>query len=183
VKGRLSPGSNDYSNPNTNPTRPTRHVTWTRGDHRWEIARGKSPGEITGGNHWGNSPASGLCLPRRWMGAFSRSRGQQLISMSDRWQHPSQSMTGMALKQRLRTSGGPLFSRTRCFSSRLTSTIGLLIFAIQFSALLLPQCFHRCSPVRRCFRVPMSTGQRRSKVSRFDVLFAVVYNRCDKGFT
>jgi len=26
---RLTPGSNDYTNPNNNPTRPSRHVTWT----------------------------------------------------------------------------------------------------------------------------------------------------------
>ena len=27
VTRRLTPGSNDYTNPNTNPTRPSRHVT------------------------------------------------------------------------------------------------------------------------------------------------------------
>jgi len=41
---------------NTNPTRPSRHVTWTGGDHRVENYwgesfgrdhRGKSPGEFT----------------------------------------------------------------------------------------------------------------------------------------
>jgi len=35
VTRRLTPGSNDYTNPNTNPTRPSRHLTW--------------PGEFTGG--------------------------------------------------------------------------------------------------------------------------------------
>src|SRR6218665_2543926 len=41
---RLTPGSNDYTNPDTNPTRPSRHVTLTGG---------RSPGESSGGNHRG----------------------------------------------------------------------------------------------------------------------------------
>ena len=43
VTRRLTPGSDDYTNPNTNPTRPSRHVIWTGGDHPGEL-----PGEITG---------------------------------------------------------------------------------------------------------------------------------------
>jgi len=54
VTRRLTPGSNDY----TNPTRPSRHVTWTGGrlprgklpgEAPEEIPGGKLPGEITGG--------------------------------------------------------------------------------------------------------------------------------------
>ena len=60
VTRRLTPGSNYYSNPNTNPTRPSRHVTWTAGrspgGNYWREApgdhRGKLPGKIT----WGKSP-------------------------------------------------------------------------------------------------------------------------------
>ena len=37
----LTPGSNDY----TNPTRPSRHVTWTGGDHRGKLP-GKSPASL-----------------------------------------------------------------------------------------------------------------------------------------
>jgi len=63
VTFRLTPGCNDYTNPNTNPTRPSRHLTGPRGDHRGKLPVGKSPGEITGGVHWdkatgGKSPAS-----------------------------------------------------------------------------------------------------------------------------
>jgi len=50
VTRRLTPGSNDYTNPNTNPTRPSRHVTWTGG---------RSPGEITRGNYRGGNHRGG----------------------------------------------------------------------------------------------------------------------------
>jgi len=54
VTRRLTPGSNDYTNPNTNPTTPSRHITWTGGRSPvGEITRGKALGEITGGNHRG----------------------------------------------------------------------------------------------------------------------------------
>ena len=52
VTRRLTPGSNDYTNRNTNPTRPSQHVTWTGGDH-WGKLPGESSGEITGGNYRG----------------------------------------------------------------------------------------------------------------------------------
>jgi len=48
---RLTPGSNGYTNPNTNPTRSSRHLTLPKGDHRGEITEGRSPGEITGAVH------------------------------------------------------------------------------------------------------------------------------------
>jgi len=43
----LTRGSNDYINPNTNPTRSSRHLTWPGGDHRGGNYRGKLRG-ITG---------------------------------------------------------------------------------------------------------------------------------------
>src|SRR6218665_380216 len=46
---------------------------------------------------------------------------------------PQQSLTG------LRTSGGPLLSESRCFSSGSSFTIGLLPVAIKFSAFVLQQ--------------------------------------------
>src|SRR6218665_3342600 len=57
VTRRLTQGSNDYTNPNTNPARPSRHVNMYRG----EMTEGKLPGgitggEITGGNYRGESP-------------------------------------------------------------------------------------------------------------------------------
>jgi len=63
---RLIPGSNVCTNPNTNPTRPSRHVTWTGGDHRGEITGGSS-GEITGENYrgeitGGKSPGEFTCF-------------------------------------------------------------------------------------------------------------------------
>ena len=60
LTSRLTPGSNDYTNPNTNPTRPSRHLTWHGREHRGENYRGKSPGGTTGGVHQGKSPASSL---------------------------------------------------------------------------------------------------------------------------
>src|SRR6218665_736884 len=70
VTRRLTPGSNDYTNPNTNPTRPLRHVTWTGGrslggNHRGKITGGNHRGEIyrgeiTGGNHRGEFTCFGL---------------------------------------------------------------------------------------------------------------------------
>src|SRR6218665_951392 len=56
--------------------------------------------------------------------------------MGDPGQRSSQSITGTALGQRLRTSGGPFFSYTGCFRSRSSSTIGLLLVAVQFSVFL-----------------------------------------------
>jgi len=52
VTRQLTPGSNDY----TNPTRPSRHVTWTGGKLPGANLRGRSPegnyrGEITEGVH------------------------------------------------------------------------------------------------------------------------------------
>src|SRR6218665_1581790 len=76
---------------------------------------------------------------QRWTCVYLGSRGQQLISMGDHGQRPSQSMTGTALEHKLRTSGGPFFSETGCFSSKMSSTIGLLPVAIQFSAFFSPQ--------------------------------------------
>jgi len=46
----LTPGSNDYTNLNTNPTRPSRRLTWPGGRSRW--------GKLLGGVHRGKSPAS-----------------------------------------------------------------------------------------------------------------------------
>jgi len=34
VTRRLTQGSNDYTNPNTNPTRPSQHLAWPGADHR-----------------------------------------------------------------------------------------------------------------------------------------------------
>jgi len=48
VTRRLTPGSNDYTNPNTNPAKPSRHVTWTGGDH-WGKLGGNYQGGITKG--------------------------------------------------------------------------------------------------------------------------------------
>jgi len=63
VTCRLTPGSNDYTNTNANPTRPSRHLTRPGGDHRGEITRvnlrWSSMGEITGESSPGEkSPAS-----------------------------------------------------------------------------------------------------------------------------
>jgi len=46
---RLTPGSNDYTSPNTNPTRPSQHLTWPRGRSPVGHYLGSSPG----GNHRG----------------------------------------------------------------------------------------------------------------------------------
>jgi len=70
VTCRLTTGSNDYTNPNNNPTRPPRHRIWPEGDHRGENyrenLRGKLPGKFTGGKSPGKSPASpgwtGCCV-------------------------------------------------------------------------------------------------------------------------
>ena len=51
VACRLTPWSNDYTKPNTNPTRSSRHLTWPGGDHRGNH-RGRSPGL----NYRGKSP-------------------------------------------------------------------------------------------------------------------------------
>ena len=60
---RLTPESNDYTNPNTNPTRPSQHVIWTGGDHQGGNYRGESyRGEITGGS----SPASSTGNMQQW---------------------------------------------------------------------------------------------------------------------
>ena len=39
VTCRLTTGSNDYANPNTNPTRPSQHLTWPGGNYVGEITR------------------------------------------------------------------------------------------------------------------------------------------------
>jgi len=52
---RLTPGCNDYTNPNTNPTRPSRQLTWPGGDHR---------GTFTGGVHRGGKSPGGNNLLR-----------------------------------------------------------------------------------------------------------------------
>jgi len=54
VTGRLTPGSNDCTNPNTNPIRPSRHLTWPRGrSPRGKLPKRKSPGSSPEGNYWG----------------------------------------------------------------------------------------------------------------------------------
>jgi len=72
VTRRLTPGSNDYTNPNANPTRPSRHVIWTgveitEGKLPQGKLRGRSPGEIsgeiTGENHRGEFTCFGRATP------------------------------------------------------------------------------------------------------------------------
>ena len=102
VTRRLTPGSksNDYTNPNTNSTRPSRHVTWTGEDHRGENYRGKNYrgessggdylGEITGGKITrGSSPSSARYMSdqrrtqkARWGNALDRSLPIQRVSLS-----------------------------------------------------------------------------------------------------
>src|SRR6218665_2313072 len=60
VTRRLTPESNDYTNPNTNPTRPSRHLTGPGGDHREEITEANLRGEITGFNIRGKSLGGGI---------------------------------------------------------------------------------------------------------------------------
>jgi len=72
VTRRLIPGSSDYANPNANPTRPSRHVTWTEGDHRGGNYRGESSGgdlrgKLPGGNHQGSSPRPDVCIHKLLM--------------------------------------------------------------------------------------------------------------------
>jgi len=62
VTRRLTPGSIDYTNPNTNPTRPSRHVTWTGGRSPGGITGGKAPG----GNHRGEFTCFGFSLGWLW---------------------------------------------------------------------------------------------------------------------
>jgi len=52
---RLTPGYNDYTNPNSNPTRPLLHLAWPGG---------RSPGRNYRGwgNHRGKLPASTLYI-------------------------------------------------------------------------------------------------------------------------
>jgi len=54
VTRRLTPGSSGYTNPNTNPSRPSRHLTWPGGRSPGVNYRG----EISGADHRGNYPGS-----------------------------------------------------------------------------------------------------------------------------
>jgi len=64
----------DYTNPNTNPTRSSQHVTWTGGDHRGELPGGKLrgdhreklQGEITGGKSPGGEFACSGVRIQQW---------------------------------------------------------------------------------------------------------------------
>jgi len=58
---RLTPGSHDYTNPNTNRTRPSRHLIWPEGDHRGEITRGNLRGKLPEGVHRGDQRGEFTC--------------------------------------------------------------------------------------------------------------------------
>jgi len=91
VTRQLTPESNDYTNPNTNPTRLSRHVTWTGGrspggNHREEITGGK----LLEGNHRGKNHLGEVHLLRRIYRSLLPSHPGQTLQAKTPGNNPGQ---------------------------------------------------------------------------------------------
>jgi len=72
VTRRLTAGSNDYTNPNTNPTRPSRHVTYrpTQNVHHFSAIVKILASAVTKSGSWGASIELRMLKPSRNAGVF-----------------------------------------------------------------------------------------------------------------